>query len=122
MIGTGWPCLSGAMAVAVSVLASTAQVRGADVTSVVQEVAIRALAEITAIQVRCRDLDVRPGYVFQYLEQTGVSVLDVMPGGRRRADFDAAFDVVTLVDTSQLCSTVAEQYEQTVPGAINPRR
>lgn len=93
-----------------------------DVASIVQEAAIRTLADITAMQVRCRDLDVQPGYAFRYLEEAGVSVVDVMPGGRRRPEFDADFDVVNLVDTPQLCSAMADQYALAVPGAITRRR
>jgi len=85
------------------------------------EAAIKVIADITAIQVTCRNLDVRPGVAFQYIESKGVRTVDVLPGGRRRADFEAAFAKASMIDRSELCSSIASKYAADLPGVIGER-
>ena len=110
-----------AMAAAALLLSGLGGAAAGDVEVANEESAVRALAAITAIQVRCRNLDVQPGYVFAFVESSGVRVADLLPGGRRRPDFDAAYAVVGLTSKQDLCSTVADGYAQNIPGSIGRR-
>jgi hypothetical protein len=82
---------------------------------------IQAIADIIAIQTSCRNLDVSPGYAFHYGERNGLRMVDIMPGGRRRREFDEAFAKSSLIDPSELCSSVAAKYAAQLPGTIGQR-
>jgi hypothetical protein len=86
-----------------------------------QGAVIQVIADIIAIQTSCRSLDVSPGYAFQYGERNGLPMVDIMPGGRRRKEFDDAFAKSSLIDPSELCSSVAAKYEAQLPGTIGQR-
>ncbi|MBV9222365.1 MAG: hypothetical protein JOY94_23355, partial [Methylobacteriaceae bacterium] len=58
---------------------------------------------------------------FQYIESKGLRSVDVLPGGRRRAEFEAALAKATMIDRSELCSSIASKYATDLPGVIGQR-
>jgi predicted transglutaminase-like cysteine proteinase len=83
--------------------------------------AIQVIADVTAIRARCWNLSVRPGIAFTYGETKGISMLEVLPGGRLRSAFDKALSDSQKIDSGQLCGPLASSYARDLPGVIESR-
>jgi hypothetical protein len=82
---------------------------------------VQVIAEMTTIQLSCRSLEVRPGVAFRFGESHGVRAVDILPGGRRRGEFEEALAKASMIDPERLCSTVAARYAVDLPGSIGQR-
>jgi hypothetical protein len=81
--------------------------------------AIQVLADLTAIDVDCRDLAVNFGVGFQYAEQLGLAPSSVMPAGARRPAFEAALHQTQSSYGAVIeCGTLARHYSIALPGSV----
>lgn len=87
-----------------------------------QDDAIQMLADITLIDAACRTRNANFGMAYAAVEQHGVRVIDLLPGGARRAAFMAAYvhrDQELAHD--ELCGSFALRYETQMPGLFTDR-
>lgn len=87
---------------------------GAAMTDVIQ-----VLADITLIDGACRDDAVNFGVAFRFAAQQGVPDVSVMPGGSRRAEFEAALrSRGASFGKDELCGEIAANYAEALPGSV----
>ena len=80
---------------------------------------IQVLADLTAIDLDCRDLSVNFGVGFRFAEDQGLAPATVLPTGTRRAAFEKAFQATqSAYDASTVCSVLAHHYSVALPGSI----
>jgi len=80
------------------------------------------LADVTLIDSQFRSINASFGMVFQYAEKHGVDPIDIMPLGRPRNEFQAAYNERLAATThDELCDRLARQYVQEFPGMFTAR-
>lgn len=105
------------IAVAGFILASAGLARAGEGAAMTD--AVQVLADITLIDGACRDDAVNFGVVFRFAAQKGVADVTIMPGGLRRAEFEAALRSRSATfGKDELCGEIAANYAEALPGSV----
>lgn len=83
---------------------------------------LQAVADVVLIESECRQLAVDYGKLFAYAERNGISPVDVMPLGERRAAFDARYRRRQRERRgADLCGALAAARGAEIPGVFTAR-
>lgn len=94
--------------------------RGAAKPADPREAAIQMLADVTLIDLQCRDLTVTFGTAFGRAAAEGLDVATVLPGEPLRPRFEAALRRrMAETPREQLCGTLAKDYAAAMPGLVS---
>ncbi len=84
--------------------------------------AMQVLADATVIDAECRTTNTMFGSVFRYGEEHGIHVVEIMPLGRRRQEFETAFNRrLTATAHDQICGSLQARYLQAFPDWFRAR-
>ena len=80
---------------------------------------LQVMADVTLIDARCRGIVVDFGALFRYGEANGIAAIAVLPLGKSRKSFEAAYAWrAASTSPEDLCTGVAEQDDEVAPGVI----
>ncbi len=80
---------------------------------------LQVMADVTLIDARCRELVVDFGALFRYGEANGITAVAVLPLGKLRKSFEAAYARrANSTSPEDLCTGVVEQDDEAAPGVI----
>ena len=83
---------------------------------------MQMLADAMLIDAECRSTNAMFGAVFNYGEEHGVHIADIMPLGRRRAEFERAYRRrLASMSHDELCGPLRERYQEAFPGWFTPK-
>ncbi|MCW6508042.1 hypothetical protein [Lichenifustis flavocetrariae] len=81
--------------------------------------ALEVLADLTMIDGTCRDLVVNFGIGFRFAAAQGVAATAILPGGARRAEFEAVLqNRQGNFGRDDLCGRMAQNYAEALPGSV----
>lgn len=81
--------------------------------------AIQVLADLTAIDVDCRDLAVNFGIGFRYASDQGLAAAAILPAGPKRPIFETALNATQVnYGAAIVCGALAHHYSVMLPGSV----
>lgn len=83
---------------------------------------MQMLADAVAIDAECGTWNTMFGVVFRYGEEHGIHAVDIMPLGKRREEFQAAYSRrMGTTARNELCGPIQERYHRLFPDWFSRR-